>query len=148
MKTFNTLEEIKDIKPCCVALGNFDGVHAGHQALIKAAVEKAREKGIKSAVFTFSTLPKNLIPGQKPVKNIIYQEEKADLIEKLGVDYLFNIEFTKEIMTTPPEEYVKKYLVDMINAAEVFAASITASDIRRRETTGCLRNWEKSMASV
>ena len=41
MKTFNTLEEIKDIKPCCVALGNFDGVHAGHQALIKAAVEKA-----------------------------------------------------------------------------------------------------------
>lgn len=120
MKIFNTIEEIKDVQPCCVALGNFDGVHAGHQTLIKAAVDKAHEKNLKSAVFTFSTLPKNLIPGSKPVKNIIYQEEKADLIEKLGVDYLFNIEFTKEIMTTPPEEYVKKYLVDMINAKEVF----------------------------
>ena len=105
---------------CCVALGNFDGVHAGHQTLIKAAVDKAHEKNLKSAVFTFSTLPKNLIPGSKPVKNIIYQEEKAQLIEKLGVDYLFNIEFTKEIMATPPEEYVKKYLVNMLNAKEVF----------------------------
>ena len=54
------------------------------------------------------------------MKNIIYQEEKADLIKKLGVDYLFNIEFTKEIMTTPTEEYVKKFLVDMFNAKEVF----------------------------
>ena len=76
METFNTIDGIKDIQPCCVALGNFDGVHAGHQALIKATVTKARQAGLKSAVFTFSTLPKNMIPGAKPVKNIIYQEEK------------------------------------------------------------------------
>ena len=71
MKIFNTIEEIKDVQPCCVALGNFDGVHAGHQTLIKAAVDKAHEKNLKSAVLTFSTLPKNLIPGSKPVKNNI-----------------------------------------------------------------------------
>ena len=120
MKIFENLEEVKNIEPCCIALGNFDGVHVGHQALIKAAVEKAGEKGLKSAVFTFSTLPKNLIPGQKPVKNIIYQDEKAALIEKLGVDYLFNIEFTKEIMMMEPETYVKEFLVDRFNAREVF----------------------------
>ena len=120
MKIFENLEEVKNIEPCCIALGNFDGVHVGHQALIKAAVEKAGEKGLKSAVFTFSPLPKNLIPGQKPVKNIIYQDEKAALIEKLGVDYLFNIEFTKEIMMMEPETYVKEFLVDRFNAREVF----------------------------
>ena len=64
MKIFENLEEVKNIEPCCIALGNFDGVHVGHQALIKAAVEKAGEKGLKSAVFTFSTLPKNLIQPQ------------------------------------------------------------------------------------
>ena len=47
METFNTIEEIKNIQPCCVALGNFDGVHAGHQALIKATVEEAHAKGLK-----------------------------------------------------------------------------------------------------
>ena len=94
MVVFNSLEEIANIEPCCVALGNFDGVHVGHQSLIRQTVAKAKEHGLKSAVFTFSTHPKNLIPGRKPVKNIIYQDEKADLIEALGVDYLFNIEFT------------------------------------------------------
>ena len=120
MVVFNSLEEIKNVEACCVALGNFDGVHVGHQALISRAVEKARKLGLKSGVFTFSTHPKNLIPGQKPVKNIIYQEEKAALLEKLGVDYLFNIEFTKEIMRTPPEDYIRMFLVEKFNAKEVF----------------------------
>ncbi|MBR1990523.1 MAG: bifunctional riboflavin kinase/FAD synthetase [Firmicutes bacterium] len=120
MVVFNSLEEIENIEPCCVALGNFDGVHVGHQSLIRRTVEKAKEHGLKSAVFTFSTHPKNLIPGRKPVKNIIYQDEKADLIEALGVDYLFNIEFTEEIMKTAPEAYIKDFLVDKFNAKEVF----------------------------
>ena len=80
MKVFNSLQEVKDVERCVVALGNFDGVHKGHQALISKAVATAKKHGVKSAVFTFSNHPKNLIPGQKPVKNIIYQDEKAALI--------------------------------------------------------------------
>ena len=48
-----------------------------------------------------------MIPGQKPVENIIYNEEKAALIEELGVDYLFDIPFTKEIMTMEAIDFVK-----------------------------------------
>ena len=103
-----------------MALGNFDGVHVGHRQLIGAAVEKAREKGLASAVFTFSNHPKSLIPGAKPVKNIVYQEEKEALIEALGVDYYFNFAFTKEIMTMPPETFVKTFLADKMNAKEIF----------------------------
>ncbi len=120
MVVFNSLEEIKGIEPCCVALGNFDGVHVGHQELISKAVEKAKACGLRSGVFTFSTHPKNIIPNKKTIKNIIYKEEKTALIEKLGVDYLFNIEFTKEIMTTEPEDYIKLFLVDKFNAREIF----------------------------
>lgn len=120
MKKFETIEDIVQIEPSCVALGNFDGVHVGHRQLIGSAVEKAKEKGLASAVFTFSNHPKNLIPGAKPVKNIVYQEEKEALIEALGVDYYFNFAFTKEIMTMPPETFVKTFLADKMNAKEIF----------------------------
>ncbi len=125
MITFKTLEEIENVSPTATALGNFDGVHLGHRELIKKTVQTARTKTsqgipLKSAVFTFSNHPRNLIPGAKPIKNIIYSSEKAELIESLGVDYLFDIEFTEEIMKLSPEDYVKKLIVEKFNVAEVF----------------------------
>ena len=125
MIVFNKLEDIRDIPKTSIALGNFDGVHLGHQELIKRAVQNARKKTSqgtpeKSAVFTFSNHPKNLIPGAKEVKNIIYNEEKQKLIESLGVDYYFDIEFTEDIMTMDPERYVKELLVDKFNAKDIF----------------------------
>lgn len=120
MKIFNTLDSIQNIEPCTLALGNFDGIHMGHQKLISKAVETSHKHNIKSAVFTFSNHPKNLIPGGKEVKSIIYQEEKAALIEAMGVDYLFNIEFTNEIMTMAPVDFVEKLILDKFKAAETF----------------------------
>lgn len=92
----------------------------GHRALISQAVAKAKELGIKSAVFTFSNHPKNLFAGKTVVKNIIYQEEKAALIEKLGVDYLFNIEFTQDIAKMNPMKFIDDLLVDKMNIREAF----------------------------
>lgn len=120
MIVINSLEEINNIPPCSIALGNFDGVHMGHRALISQAVAKAKELGIKSAVFTFSNHPKNLFAGKTVVKNIIYQEEKAALIEKLGVDYLFNIEFTQDIAKMNPMKFIDDLLVDKMNIREAF----------------------------
>lgn len=91
MKKFETIEEIAQIEPSCVALGNFDGVHVGHRQLIESAVKKAKEKGLASAVFTFSNHPKSLIPGAKPVKNIVYREEKEALIEAPWRGLLFQL---------------------------------------------------------
>lgn len=120
MKKFEKIDGIERIEPACAALGNFDGVHAGHRKLIEAAVAKAKEKGLASAVFTFSNHPKSLIPGAKPVKNIVYREEKEALIEGLGVDYYVNIPFTAEIMQMSPEAFVKTFLHDKLNAREIF----------------------------
>lgn len=120
MIVFNSLEEIQNIEPCSIALGNFDGVHNGHRALISRAVDKAQELGIKSGVFTFSNHPKNFFAGDQIVKNIIYQEEKAKLIEDLGVDYLFNVEFTSEIASMEPVDFIDHILVDKLNLKEAF----------------------------
>lgn len=120
MIVINNLKAIKNIPPCCIALGNFDGVHVGHRTLISKAVEKAHELGICSAVFTFSNHPKNLFAGENVVKNIIYQEEKAALIEALGVDYLFNVEFTRQVASMDPLDFIDDLLVGRMNLKEAF----------------------------
>lgn len=112
MRIFETLEDIQDIGSTVVALGNFDGVHLGHQRLIRTAVERAHEDGLAAAVFTFSNHPKDLLPKTKKVKSILNKREKAEIIQSLGVDYLFNIEFTKAIMNMSPEAFVQELLID------------------------------------
>jgi len=119
MEIFRELKDIDIKERCAVALGNFDGVHLGHQAIISQCVADAKEKGIKAAVFTFSTHPKNLIPGKKPVLSILDEDEKAELIENLGADYLFNIPFTEDVMTMAPETFVKELLAEKCKAKEV-----------------------------
>lgn len=118
MVIFRNLTEIHDIEKTAVALGNFDGIHKGHQVLINKAVSVAAEKGIKSAVFTFSNHPRNVIAGKSVVRNIIYEDEKIEILEKMGVDYLFSIGF-EEIMKLSPQAFVDDILINkfMIDTA-------------------------------
>ncbi len=116
MKIYRTLEEINNIPETAVALGSFDGVHLGHQELIKRTSELAKSLGIATAVFTFSNHPRDLIPGNDKVKNILYREDKERIMEELGVEYLFDVPFTEEIMHMPPEDYVRELLIKKLNA--------------------------------
>lgn len=120
MIIFESLDEIKDLEPTAVALGNFDGVHYGHQELIKKAVAKAKKDNLKSAVFTFSNHPKDLLPGVTKVKCILAQRDKYEIIESLGVDYLFSIPFTTEIMTMDRRDFVEKLLIEKFNMHAAF----------------------------
>ncbi len=103
-----------------VALGTFDGVHLGHQELIRETVEQAECDGIKSAVFTFSNHPSDVIPGAKAVKSILTGDRKAELIEALGVDYLFDVPFDESLMNMDAEDFVKELLVERMNVKDAF----------------------------
>ena len=116
MRIFNRIDDIKNIRHTAVALGNFDGVHYGHQELIRQTVQNAKASGLKSAIFTFSNHPRELLPGKPPVKNILYSREKEEIIESLGVDYLFNVPFTEEIMRMPAEKYAFEFLPGTLKA--------------------------------
>lgn len=111
MEIFNSLEEIENIDETVVALGNFDGVHKGHQQIISRTVKSAEAAGYKSAIFTFSNHPKNLIAEKTLVKNILYPEEKADIIQSLGIDYMFNIPFDRSILTMDPIRFIDELLL-------------------------------------
>lgn len=120
MRIFNSLDEIKDIESSVIAFGNFDGIHLGHQEIIKKSVKSAGVSNLKSSVFTFSNHPKNLITGEMTVKNILYPEEKARMIEAFGVDYLFSIPFDEHIMKMNPKVFIDGLLVDTLKMKEAY----------------------------
>ncbi len=92
--------EFKEEK--CCAIGNFDGVHLGHQELIK----KCKSFSYKSAVLTFYPHPFTLLKGINPYRQLAPINHKVKIIESLGVDYLFIVEFTKEIADMPKELFI------------------------------------------
>lgn len=143
MEVFNDLENIKGNEQAAVALGNFDGVHLGHQELIRQTVGLAQEKGVKSAVFTFSNHPRNLIPGNEPVKNILYEDEKRSLIESLGVDYLYEIPFTEEIMKLEAEDFVTEILLARLRMTTAVCGFNYQFGARAFGTSEYLELWGK-----
>ncbi|MDR1135661.1 MAG: bifunctional riboflavin kinase/FAD synthetase [Clostridiales Family XIII bacterium] len=120
MIIFNNLEEIDNIGKTALAMGNFDGLHLGHRRLLELASDGAKEKGLKSAVFTFSNHPKSVIEGVSIIKNIMRTGDKAEAIAAMGIDYLFSIPFDKSIQFMQPLEFANKLLVQKFNAAHVY----------------------------
>ncbi|MEJ2695342.1 MAG: bifunctional riboflavin kinase/FAD synthetase [Candidatus Sulfobium sp.] len=103
-----------------LTLGNFDGLHLGHQELIKMVMKRARETGAVSMVVTFRPHPlKILCPERCPPLISIY-EEKIALFEKLGLDVLVKIPFTLDFSSMSPEDFTKTILCDLLGAKEIF----------------------------
>ena len=109
---YKNIEEIKHNKNI-VILGNFDGVHKGHQVILQKAVETAKDKGLKTIVYTFSEYPKN------QQTKITTCSEKAYFLDKNKIDYLCLEQFEK-VRNYSPEEFVEKVIVNDLNAAEVY----------------------------
>jgi riboflavin kinase / FMN adenylyltransferase len=101
------------LPPTVMALGYFDGIHLGHQEVIRTAVKIAAEKGYKSAVMTFHPHPSVVLgKKEKHVHLITPLKKKEQLIAKLGVDYLYIVEFTPSFAQLFPQQFVDQYIID------------------------------------
>jgi len=121
MKIISGSEAFKklQIKNCVVTLGNFDGVHRGHQKIIRKAVERARAINGSSVVYTFDPHPLNVLrPEQEPPKITTF-DEKAYLISLLGVDYLVSEHFTKRFAAKSPEEFLQEIICGRLRPCEI-----------------------------
>mgnify|MGYP001435273171 CR=1 FL=1 len=102
-----------------VTIGVFDGVHRGHQHIIGHAVRRARERGLRSVVVTFDPHPAEVVrPGSHPAV-LTELPRKAELIERLGVDALCVIPFTRQFSQLSAESFVHDILVERLHAAVV-----------------------------
>lgn len=103
-----------------LTLGNFDGLHIGHQELVKMIISRAREVGAVSMVVTFRPHPLKILAPDKCPPLISIYEEKIRLFEKLGIDVLVKIPFTVEFSTMSPEDFVRDILCGKLGASEIF----------------------------
>jgi riboflavin kinase/FMN adenylyltransferase len=105
--------------PSSVTIGFFDGVHRGHQAVIRRAVEEATRRDLRPVAVTFDRHPlETLSPGKTP-RLLTSLRRKAGLIEALGVETLLVLEFTDALSRWPPEAFVERVLVGGLSARHV-----------------------------
>ncbi|MBS6602986.1 MAG: bifunctional riboflavin kinase/FAD synthetase [Brachyspira sp.] len=108
MQIFTELNKNPELS---LALGYFDGVHKGHQKVIRSAVEFTRQNGNKSAVITFKDHPCCFFRGVCP-KYILTRADRLKHIEALGIDYVYILDFDARLCMLSAEDYLKNILID------------------------------------
>ncbi|PCJ81771.1 MAG: riboflavin biosynthesis protein RibF [Bacteroidetes bacterium] len=107
-------------KPIVLTIGTFDGVHAGHRAVISVLAEKARQIGGETALLTFDPHPRIVLhPENHGLKLLNTFEEKKDLLENAGLDNLIIANFDIELARLTPLEYVRGLLAEKIKPEEL-----------------------------
>lgn len=117
---FRSLNEAKlRFEPSALAIGNFDGVHVGHQELIARTVSAAAEQNLQPSVLTFHPHPTAVVAPQRTPLLITTLEEKLRLLDSLGVRQVMVLPFTPEIAGTNPRDFVSQILVDTLRTRTV-----------------------------
>jgi len=115
MKIIDRLENItRPFKNAVITIGNFDGVHIGHQALFHEVVERAHAIDGTSIAMTFDPHPVRVLMKNSSPPLITLQEQKAELIERSGMEVLICIPFTRQFASLSAEDFIKKLLIDKI----------------------------------
>ncbi|WP_130837022.1 bifunctional riboflavin kinase/FMN adenylyltransferase [Lachnoclostridium sp. Marseille-P6806] len=121
MKIINSAE-FHIAEPTAAAIGKFDGIHLGHQKLLRVLLQ-AKELGLAAAVFTFVPSPAVFFGRGRTVHELSTREEKRRCFAALGVDYLIEFPLNAGTAATEPEEYIRRYLVEQMNVRYLVAGN-------------------------
>lgn len=120
MKIYYQLSEFKKLTNAVVTIGTFDGVHYGHQKIIKRLCELAKSSGGESVILTFFPHPRMIIdPENQDLKLINTIKEKAKILADLGVDHLIITPFTRDFSNLSATAYIKEILIDQIGTQQI-----------------------------
>ena len=100
-----------------VALGNFDGIHKGHQYLINDTIKKANGRNLKPSILLFKNHTKTIVNNKGSNINILTSnEQKIKILKKMGIELIYTMVFNEDIMKLSGEEFVEQMLVNKLNA--------------------------------
>lgn len=120
MKIFNGFDQLSEIPNPVLTIGTFDGVHLGHQKILQMLNNEAKKIGGESVLFTFYPHPRMvLLPNSHGLKLIQTQEEKIEKLEKMGLQNLIILPFTKEFSNLSATEFVEEYLVNRLHVSKL-----------------------------
>ena len=116
MKLFKVNKNARKLEQGSVlTIGNFDGVHGGHQALIAALVAKSHRLQLPSVVVIFEPHPKAFLSKSKEPQRISSLREKLYYLKELGIDYIFCIRFNDIIAQTSPQQFIQTILIEQLH---------------------------------
>ncbi len=120
MKIYQNINDFPKAAFAVVTVGTFDGLHLGHQKIIRRMVELAKENNGETILVTFDPHPRLVVNlNSHEIKFINTQKRKFELLNKSGIDHLIIIPFTKAFAKTSSEDFIKKYLVERIGAKKL-----------------------------
>lgn len=120
MRIFHSIREFETSCRPSATVGVFDGVHRGHQEIIRMLTESARNSHCESVVVTFDPHPRLVVGNSSEVRLIQSIEEKIERFRSLGVDSLLIIPFDRDFASMEPARFIKMVLVDTLNVGKVF----------------------------
>ena len=143
MKIFNNINIPKNYKVSALAIGNFDGVHKGHQRVFKETKKFAKRKRIKFGVLTFTPLP--IMFFYKNIKNfrLASESQKIELLKKHQVDFVINVKFTKNFSKINAEDFIKKIIYKKINPQSLSVSNNFKFGRKRKGDVNLLNKFSK-----
>lgn len=140
MLRWTDLDQTPDaVRPCVATLGNFDGVHKGHRAVLSQVIAEAGERGVASVAVTFDPHPLQVLHPDRAPALIAPGELRDQLIEQVGVDGLLVLPFTREFAAQTPEDFVRATFVEALQVHAVVVGADTRFGVRNSGDVDTLR---------
>jgi len=143
MKIFNNLSISKKYRGHAIAIGNFDGVHRGHQKVFMKAKKLAKKNKIKFGILTFNPLP--IMFFNKKISNykLASQKQKFFLFKKYGVNFVINLKFNKKFSKISAEQFIKNIIYNKIKPRLIFVSNNFKFGNKRKGNVNLLQNLSK-----
>ena len=120
MKIHNIqLDTSLEIKNLNLAIGNFDGLHLGHQMIIKRLIQQSKEINVESAIMSFIPHPRKYFSEKIINFNIISDSMKIRLLKELGIEHLILLKFDHSVASLSPQDFIEKILVKKIEISNL-----------------------------
>ncbi len=128
-----------DMRGAVIAIGNFDGVHRGHQTVLDAALDIGRRTDRKVYALSFEPHPRTLFNPDSPVFRLTPRDMKARIVQAAGVDGLLVLPFTRDLAGTSAQDFVDRHLVEATGASHVVTGFNFMFGRKRQGTPDFLR---------
>ncbi len=119
MKTFQSIESFNAKKPTVLTIGTFDGIHIGHKKILERLIHTAEIKNLESLVLTFFPHPRMVLQKDSNIKLIHTIDERAEILENLGIQNLIIQPFSKEFSRLTATDFVRDTLVHQLNVKHI-----------------------------
>jgi riboflavin kinase / FMN adenylyltransferase len=139
MKAFSDIEDQQlSMRGSVVTMGNFDGIHLGHQALVLHTVEESKRLGYPSIVLTFEPHPLKVLAPERAPRLLLSYQDKLDLFQAFGVDIVIAQRFDREFASIAAEDFVRRLLVGRLKTKKLWVGRDLRFGQGRKGGTGDL----------